>query len=161
MLFRSHRDRYHELAVEREGNARVFGAIGSRSAVIFDLDLDGDLDIVTNDFHSEPMVLVSNLSERQPGRTFLAIRLKGSTSNRDGLGSVVRLRIGNRWQTQVCDGISGYLSQSSLPLYFGLHESPHVDELRIQWPSGIEQILSGPIAANQLVTVEEPVARHP
>ena len=39
--------------------------LGSRSSVIFDLDQDGDLDIITNDFNSEPQVLVSNLSERQ------------------------------------------------------------------------------------------------
>ena len=52
-------DQSHPGCADRTGRIEVFGALGSRSSAIFDLDNDGDLDIVTNDFHSEPMVLVS------------------------------------------------------------------------------------------------------
>ena len=93
--------------------------LGSRSAAIFDLDNDGDLDIVTNDFNSPPQVLVSNLSERQPIH-WLKVKLTGTASNRDGLGATVRVIAGGRTLTKYNDGKSGYLSQSSLPLYFGL-----------------------------------------
>ena len=70
------------------GKVVVMGALGTRSSVLFDLDGDGDLDIVTNDFNSEPMVLVSNLSERKQVR-YLEVALVGSRSNRDGLGARV------------------------------------------------------------------------
>ena len=69
-------DKDHELVKKvRSRGARVtrvvaWGALGSRSSVIFDLDNDGDLDIVTNDFNSEPMVLVSNLADRKPTPSF-------------------------------------------------------------------------------------------
>ena len=66
-----------------------------RSQVLLDLDADGDLDIVTNDLHDRPQVLISNLTERRPVR-FLRVQLIGTRSNRDGLGSTVQVRHGGR-----------------------------------------------------------------
>ena len=136
--------------------AIIWGALGSRSSVIFDLDHDGDLDIVTNDFNSSPMVLLSNLSERNDKLRYLEVQLKGIRSNRDGLGSKVQVTAGGRRLTQVHDGQSGYLSQSSLPLYFGLGEAEVVDKISVQWSNGGIQELEGPIQTNQrLIIVEE------
>ena len=61
----------------------IRAARGSRSAVIFDLDDDGDLDVVTSEFNAAPMVLVSDLAQRQ-GIRYLKVRLAGAASNRDG-----------------------------------------------------------------------------
>ena len=44
----------------------MMAPLGSRSSVMFDLDNDGDLDIVTNEFNSAPQLLVSNLAQRKP-----------------------------------------------------------------------------------------------
>ena len=74
--------------------------------MIFDLDNDGDLDIVTNDFNSEPMVLVSNLADRKQIH-FLKVHLTGTKSNRDGLGARVTVRAGSATYTKVHDGQSG------------------------------------------------------
>ena len=93
--------------------------LGSRSSVMFDLDGDGDLDIVTNDFNSAPQVLVSDLAQRRQIH-WLKVALVGTVSNRNGLGATVRVSAGGRVLTQWNDGKSGYLSQSVLPLYFGL-----------------------------------------
>ena len=49
----------------RTGRITVMAPLGSRSSVFFDLDQDGDLDLVTNDFNSEPQILVSNLAQRR------------------------------------------------------------------------------------------------
>ena len=68
--------------------------------MIFDLDNDGDLDIVTNDFNSEPMVLVSNLADRKQIH-FLKVHLTGTKSNRDGLGARVTVRAGSATYTKV------------------------------------------------------------
>ena len=60
----SGKDKGHQDAAGATGRVAVWGARGTRSAVIFDVDGDGDLDIVTNEFNTAPMVLVSNLTEK-------------------------------------------------------------------------------------------------
>jgi hypothetical protein len=147
-------DRDHNDCEGMEGCIVVMGALGSRSSVIFDLEGDGDLDIVTNDFNSEPMVLVSDLSERRPVH-FLEVDLVGKKSNRRGLGARVRVHAGSSSYTKVNDGKSGYLSQSDLPLYFGLGAAESVDRIEIDWPSGIRQVVSEGIEIDRRLTIEE------
>lgn len=89
----------HQLCEGRAGRIEILGAVGSRSSVLFDLDGDGDLDIVTNDFGSEPLVLVSDLTERTEIH-FLQIRLVGTRANRGGLGARVTVRTGWRVYTR-------------------------------------------------------------
>ena len=74
--------------------------------MIFDIDDDGDLDIVTNDFNSEPMVLISNLSEKKQRLSFLKVELIGTASNRNGLGATVQVQAGSQTYTKVHDGQS-------------------------------------------------------
>ena len=135
--------------------AVFWGAVGSRSAAIFDVDQDGDLDILTAEFHDRPMLLISNLSERKPLR-YLEIDLKGSASNRDGLGAVVRVTSGGKTYTKTHDGKSGYLSQGLIPLYFGLDAASVVDRIEVTWPSGAVQTLEGPLQTNQRLELVEP-----
>ncbi|MCP4205126.1 MAG: hypothetical protein GY769_24720 [bacterium] len=153
-------DRDHFLCKDREGKHEVWGALGSRSSLIFDLEGDGDLDIVTNDSGSEPMVLMSDLSDRHPIR-YLKVALVGGPSNRDGLGSTVTVRTGDTSYSNVYTGNSGYLSHSLLPLYFGLGDADKVDAIEILWPSGARQTVPGPIASNQLLTITEEQSREP
>lgn len=136
------------------GIATVWGALGSRSSVIFDYDNDGDLDIITNDFHSEPMVLASNLAE-QKEINYLKILLVGTKSNRDGLGAKVEVVMmdGSRL-TKVHDGQSGYLSQSSHDLYFGLGDQESVQEVLVTWPNGKLQS-EKPESINRRLTITE------
>jgi ASPIC and UnbV len=148
-------DAGHKLCEGRAGKVIAWGAIGSKSSVLFDLDQDGDLDIVTNDFNSPAMVLISNLSERKPGVKYLTIRLTGTRSNRDGLGARVEVTAGGRRFTQMHDCQSGYLSQSALPLYFGLADAATIDTITVKWPSGARQVLEGPIATNRQLTIVE------
>ncbi len=139
----------------RTGTMSVWGALGSRSSVLFDLDNDGDLDIVTNDFNSPPMVLISDLAAMNSGLRYLKVQLEGTASNRNGLGATVRVTAGDQVYTKVHDGQSGYLSQSVCPLYFGLGEAEEADALEITWPSGTVQLVEGPIRSNQLLTIVE------
>jgi len=96
------------------------------------MDNDGDLDIVTNDFNSEPQVLVSDLAQRKKIH-WLKIVLEGTRSNRNGLGATVRMRSGGQTHTKYNDGKSGYLAQSVLPLYFGLGDVGKIDWDRSSW----------------------------
>ena len=129
--------------------------LGSRSSVLFDLDQDGDVDIVTNDFNSEPQVLVSNLAQSQSIH-WLQVVPVGTVSNRNGLGATVRVRAGGRVQTRWVDGKSGYLSQSVLPLYFGLADQTTVERVEVDWPSGRKQVVTDGLRANSTLRVTEP-----
>lgn len=137
-----------------KGLFSIRSALSSRSSVIFDVDNDGDLDIVTNEFNSEPQVLLSNLAEKKQVN-YLKIVFRGERSNKNGLGARVILHAGGQQQTRFNDGKSGYLSQSQLPLYFGLGDSSVADKIEVIWPSGIRQAIKGPIEANRTLTVTE------
>ena len=133
----------------------VWSALGSRSCVMFDLDEDGDLDIITNDFNSPPLVLVSNLSERNSQLSFLKIKLVGNRSNRDGLGALVKVYVGEQSYLKAYDGQSGYLTHSLYPLYFGLDGADTIDRIEVTWPSGSRQLGAGPLAANTTIEIVE------
>jgi hypothetical protein len=139
----------------KSGQITVMSTISSRSAVIFDLDNDGDLDIVTNDFNSEPQVLVSDLAQVRQIH-WVKVVLIGSSSNHDGLGATVRVHSGGQVYTKYNDGKSGYLSQSALPLYFGLGDSTKIDRIEVHWPSGRKQALTDGLTVNQTLRITEP-----
>jgi hypothetical protein len=147
-------DASHEQCKGRTGPVTVWGVRGTRSAALLDLDGDGDLDIVTNEFGDAPQVLLSDLAEKHALR-FLTVRLVGKRSNRDGTGAVVTVQAGGRAQVQVNDGKSGYLAQSVMPLYFGLGQAPSADSVRVRWPSGNVQTVRGPIKSGTALVVEE------
>jgi enediyne biosynthesis protein E4 len=132
----------------------VWGAVGSRSSAVFDIDNDGDLDIVTNDFNSAPMVLVSDLSDKKEIR-FLKVNLAGSASNYSGIGATVTVSAGGQTYSRFHDGKSGYLSQSLAPIYFGLGEAAAVDRIEVLWPSGKRQTVDGPISVNTVFQIKE------
>jgi len=150
----SGKDKNHPDAKGATGRVTVWGARASRSAAIFDVDGDGDLDIVTNEFNAKPMVLISNLSEKKPLH-YLMVKLRGTTSNRDALGSTVTVTVGGTTYTKVLDGNTGYLSHGVYPLYFGLGSAESVDSVEVIWPSGKTTKTSGPIKINGVLTVSE------
>jgi hypothetical protein len=144
-----------DLCRGQSGKITVTAPLGSRSAVIFDLDADGDLDIVTNDFNSAPQVLVSDLAQRRPVH-WLQVGLTGTVSNRNGLGATVRVHAGGHVYTKYNDGKSGYLSQSALPLYFGLGDAEKIDSVEVDWPSGRRQVETQRLEINRTLPMVEP-----
>ena len=141
---------------EASGRLTMMGTVGTRSALIADLDGDGDQDIVTNEFNGPPQILFSDLAARHPVHA-LSIRLQGTTSNREGIGAAVTAVLPDgRRLLRVMDGKSGYLSQSDVPLYVGLGGATAAASLEVKWPSGRRQTVPGPIAAGQPLVVVEP-----
>jgi hypothetical protein len=136
------------------GKFTIMAPLGTRSSVIFDLNQDGALDIVTNEFYSAPQVLVSDLPQKRP-INWLKVALTGTVSNRNGLGATVRVVAGGRVLTQWNDGKSGYLSQSVLPLYFGLGDVTGIDRVEVDWPSGRKQVVTAGVSANSTLRVTE------
>ena len=143
------------VCVGHTGKSIIMSPRSSRSAAIFDLDNDGDLDVVVNDFNSQPQILISNLSERKPIH-WVKIVLHGTASNRNGLGAAVRVMAGGRMHYRYNDGKSGYLAQSVLPLYFGLGNAKTIDRIEIDWPSGRKQSLTTDLRQNRTISITEP-----
>jgi len=148
-------DKSNPLCKRRRGKVTILGSTSSRSSVVMDVDDDGDLDIITNEWSDSPQVLISDLAEKKKIH-YLKVKLVGTVSNRDGLGSTVKVHSGGKIYTRYNDGKSGYLSQSSMPLYFGLGDLERVDKIEVRWPSGKRQELNAGIAANKLLTITEP-----
>jgi enediyne biosynthesis protein E4 len=86
---------------------------------------------------------------------WLTISLKGTKSNRDGIGARLELTAAGRKQVAERVAGSGYLSQDDGRLHFGLGATAKIDKLTVHWPSGREQVLEN-VAVDRILTVEEP-----
>ncbi|MBC8001335.1 MAG: CRTAC1 family protein [Opitutaceae bacterium] len=154
MLDCSGEDKNNPNCAFKNGPVAIRGVLASRSSAIFDLDDDGDLDIVVADFNGPPMIQINNLTSKKAVH-FAKIKLVGATSNRDGLGAVVKVKAGGRTFTQVNDGKSGYLSQSVMPLYFGLGDATQVESVEVTWPSGTKQSVTTGLGTNRQIEIKE------
>ncbi|WP_446743349.1 CRTAC1 family protein [Silvibacterium acidisoli] len=125
-----------------------------RGAAYLDYDNDGDLDLVMTTSNG-PAKLFRNENGNQ--NDVLRVKTIGTKSNRDGIGAkiIVRNSRGQKLFAMVKDG-SSYLSQSELPVTFGLGK-PDADKpvtLEIVWPSGKRETVKN-IEPNQSITLEE------
>lgn len=129
----------------------------ARGAAYLDYDRDGDLDIAVTAL-SEPARLLRNDGGNR--NNWLRVQLAGISSNRRGIGAVVRITSasGTQWRT-VRSG-SSYASQSELPLTFGLGSDPVVGSVEVIWPSGRTQRFTD-VAPNQLLVIDEAEGSQP
>ncbi len=104
-----------------------------RGLAYADFDRDGDLDLLLTT-NNGPAYLYRN--DQTAGNRSLRLRLTGTKSNRDAIGARVRVFCGDSAQSRLVKGGSSYLSQSELPVTFGLGKRDQVDRLVIDWPSG-------------------------
>jgi hypothetical protein len=98
-----------------------------------DFDRDGDLDLLMTT-NNGPAYLFRN--DLPNGNRSVRFRLVGKKSNADGIGAVVRIFCGEVMQSRMVRGGSSYLSQSELPVTFGVGRRDRVERVVIEWPSG-------------------------
>ena len=104
-----------------------------RGVAYGDFDRDGDLDLLITT-NNGPAYLYR--SDQAAGNRSIRIRLVGTKSNRDAIGASLKIFHGASSQSRLVKGGSSYLSQSELPVTFGLGKRDRIDRLVIQWPSG-------------------------
>ena len=122
----------------------------ARGAAYGDINNDGALDLLIST-NAGPALLFRNTGATNHS---LRIKLVGTKSNRDGIGSVVKVTAGSDTQSKtLCSG-SSYLSSSELILTFGLASHNQADAIEVRWPSGQVDHLTN-VSANQIITVKE------
>ena len=133
----------------------------SNGSAYADLDLDGDLDLITNNINGHAF-LYQNLSrDGQNGilNHYLKIKLKGPYLNPYGIGTQVTIFQKERPQYAVQYTVRGYVSTVESMLHFGLGNNPKVDSIIVKWPDGnIEKIFEAD--ADQTIQVDYKNAVH-
>jgi enediyne biosynthesis protein E4 len=149
------------LAFRNEGNLRFSNQstpwgldhVGmSYSAACGDLDGDGDLDLVVANL-DEPVAVYRNRGHDQHR---IVIELRGTASNRSGIGAVVRLHTASDGpQIRQMNPATGFLSSNEPVIHFGLGKSAAIDKLSVSWPSGRIQEFEG-LVSDQRYVITEP-----
>ena len=112
-----------------------------RGAAYGDFDNDGDPDVLITTNHGPAALYRNDQTGRK--RNWIRFELAGVASNRDAIGTTVRIYYGGRYGSRVVKSGSSYLSQSELPLTFGLGAAELVDRVVAEWPSGRRETLTG------------------
>lgn len=130
-----------------------------RGSVVFDIENDGDLDVlVVNQapvLPYAPSTVTRLYRNDSPSGNWLKVKLKGNKSETHGLGSRVEIVVnGKRMMRDIDGGGSSHLSQNTTYAHFGLGEATKVDSIIVKWTSATPQVLvDQPV--NQMVVVEQ------
>ena len=122
---------FHEAGVSAGGGFSI-PKVG-RGLACGDFDRDSDTDILMTTNHGAAFLY---RADQTSGNRSIRIKLVGTHSNRDAIGAKVKLFGESGMQSRLVKGGSSYLSQSELPLTFGLGKSGTIQRVVIEWPSG-------------------------
>ena len=123
----------------------------ARSFALLDLDHDGRLEVVIKN-RNAPQVRVLRNVMTEIGHS-ISFRLRGTKSNRDAIGAAVTIETPHR-QTKYVQAGSGFLSQHTKELFFGLGDSTKSIRASVRWPSGLAQTFDN-LPANSRIEIEE------
>jgi hypothetical protein len=130
----------------------LFRPIVGRGSAYADLDGDGDLDVILT-ANGGPAVLLRNDGGNAHG--WLRLDLKGTRSNRDGLGARVEVSVDGKTIRQQHFVARGYLSSVEPTMTFGLGTAREADRVVVRWPSGAVSDLSE-VRGSEVILVTEP-----
>jgi Tfp pilus assembly protein PilF/peroxiredoxin len=135
----------------------VSGSVGldlvddSRAFAFTDLDHDGRLEIVLKN-RTAPQVRVLHNAMKELGGS-VAFRLQGKLSNRDAIGAAVTIEANGRKQTKFVQAGTGFLSQHSKELFFGVRSAAKVSA-SVRWPNGLTQTFDN-LPVNHRISLRE------
>jgi tetratricopeptide (TPR) repeat protein/peroxiredoxin len=136
----------------------VSGAIGldfvedGRAFALADFDHDGRLEVFLKNRNAPQLRLLKNVVKELPAS--IAFRLRGTKSNRDAIGAVITVQTEAGRQTRPLQAGSGFLSQHTKEVFFGLGEVKGPVHGSVRWPSGLEQEFQE-LPPNHRIWVEE------
>ena len=116
-----------------------------------DFDRDGRVDVVVTALGREAEVW---MNRTEGAGHWLDVQLEGTKSNRDGIGTVIKVVTRTATQYNHMTTTVGYASSSHGPVHFGLGAEDKVDQVEIRWPSGIVQRIRD-IAGDRVLNVKE------
>ena len=128
------------------GQAKV-----GRGLAYGDFDRDGDLDLLVTT-NNGPAYLYRN--DQSSGNRSIRFHLFGTKSNRDAIGAEVRIESAGTRQSRMVKSGSSYLSQSELPVTFGVGRHEKIDRVAIQWPNGQTEEYKNLAAGNMYECIE-------
>lgn len=138
--------------VSRQGGDVLSVRTVARGACFGDYDNDGKVDAFLVNLGANG-TLLHNVSTG--AGHWIAVKLVGAKSNRDGIGARLEVSAGTKRWTAERVAASGYLSQDDARVHFGLGAVSAIDKITIRWPDGREQTVEKP-AVDRVITVEEP-----
>lgn len=152
LVFRNRGD----LSFENVSEAWGYDAVApSYGLITCDFDRDGDLDMVVNNMNAPASIYRNDMTSGHR----LLVQLRGRSSNHFGVGARVRIKTSSGWQQRMLTLARGYASAEEPMLHFGLGEDELIEQIRVDWPSGAEQVLEN-LSAGQLITITEPDGNH-
>ena len=125
--------------------------LSSRGAAFDDLDNDGDIDAVVLNSRRRPTI-IKNDSDND--HHWIQIRLRGTQTNRDAVGSRVEVVAGDLVQVDEVHGGRGYQSHYGSRLHFGLGRRERIDRIEVRWLGGEPQVLHD-VAVDQLLSITQ------
>lgn len=149
LLFHNEQGRFREVS-EAAGPGFTEVKV-SRGAALGDYDNDGDLDLLVMNLNETPTLMHNYGGNRG---SWLGLELVGTESNRDALGTRVRVFAGEKMLLREVQRAYGYQSSHDGRVLFGLGQEEQVERVEIRWPSGQVQVLEQPELRRYLVVRE-------
>ena len=124
----------------------------SRAFALADLDHDGRLEVILKNRNAPQLRILHNAMEAIGNS--ISFRLRGTKSNRDAIGAAVTLEAGVLRQTKYLQAGSGFLSQHTKEIFFGVGKSNEAMRATVRWPSGLAQTFER-LPVNHRVEIQE------
>ena len=125
-----------------------------RGAAFGDLNNDGRIDAVVTVLNGPPEIWMNHSDTQSGGNHWIILKLVGVKSNRDGLGTKIKVTTSRGVQNNEATTAVGYSSSSDKRVHFGLGSAGVIDNIELTWPSRIKQVLKN-VKVDQILTVME------
>jgi hypothetical protein len=150
LFYRNQRDGTFEEIGEQFGPVFTEHRV-SRGLGLGDLDNDGRLDVVISSLDGYPQILHNEVPS--PGN-WLLVKLEGAGKLTDGIGSIIKVKIGDQTMMRLVRSGTGYLSQEDMRQHFGLGAAAKADSVEVLWPDGTTTVRTN-VDANQIFVVQQ------